>query len=112
MYDIGLHCMCLVHGIYTFMLLQMKEIFEECKSNTGGKNAQYIPQLARVNPEYFAIAVQTVDGQVWSQGDADVPFTLQSCSKPITYCIAEGDRGEEKIARHVGHEPSGRKFNV
>ena len=42
-------------------------------------------QLARVNSNQFGIAVQTVDGQIWTHGDADVPFTLQSCSKPITY---------------------------
>jgi hypothetical protein len=42
-------------------------------------------QLARVNSDQFGIAVQTVDGQIWTHGDADVPFTLQSCSKPITY---------------------------
>jgi glutaminase len=90
----------------------LKEIYDSCALLTSGQNAQYIPQLARVDPNQFAIAVQTVDGQIWTHGEADVPFTLQSCSKPITYCIAEGDRGEEKIARHVGHEPSGRKFNA
>jgi len=90
----------------------MRQIFDECKDERSGNNAQYIPQLARVNSEQFALAVQTVDGQVWSIGDINVPFTLQSCSKPLTYCIAEGDRGEKKIARHVGHEPSGRKFNA
>ncbi|ELR17042.1 glutaminase [Acanthamoeba castellanii str. Neff] len=90
----------------------LKEIYEHCEALETGQNAQYIPQLARVNSNQFGIAVQTVDGQIWTHGDADVPFTLQSCSKPITYCIAEGDRGEEKMMRHVGHEPSGRKFNA
>jgi glutaminase len=50
-------------------------------------DAQYIPQLARVDSEQYAVGVCTKDGQCWTWGDANVPFCIQSCSKPITYCM-------------------------
>jgi glutaminase len=69
-------------------------------------------KLARVNPDLFAVSVYTVDSQVWSYGDTEHTFTVQSCSKPVTYAISETLLGVDKIRKHVGHEPSGKKFNV
>jgi len=93
-------------------IADLKQIYEEVESNKAGHVATYIPQLARIDPEQLAIAVCTVDGQTWSFGDSEVPFTIQSCSKPITYCMAEKERGSDKVKRHVGHEPSGQAFNA
>jgi glutaminase len=65
----------------------------------------------QVNPEQFAVTVCTIDGQFCSLGDAAVPFCVQSCSKPISYAIAEELLGTDRVRRHVGHEPSGLNFN-
>lgn len=89
----------------------VEDIFWNCKSNTDGKNASYIPQLARVNPDYWGLALCTVDGQRFSIGDSNVPFTLQSCSKPLTYAIALEQLGPDVVHQYVGQEPSGRMFN-
>lgn len=59
--------------------------------------ASYIPQLARVNPDYWGVSVCTIDGQRFSIGDVNVPFTLQSCSKPLTYAIALEKLGQEVV---------------
>lgn len=73
--------------------------------------AAYIPQLSRVNPDYWGVSVCTIDGQRFSIGDCNVPFTLQSCSKPLTYAIALEILGQELVHQYVGQEPSGRNFN-
>ncbi len=87
------------------------EIFQETISNTGGKLADYIPQLARVNPEQFAVSICTIDGQRFSLGDSLQPFCLQSTCKPVNYCLSMKEHGENYVHHHVGREPSGRSFN-
>lgn len=71
----------------------------------------YIPQLARVSPDKFAVSVVTVSGQQLHLGDVEDRFSLQSVSKPLNYLIAQSLHGDEKVHRHVGREPSGRSFN-
>lgn len=75
----------------------IEDIYWKCKSNTDGKVAAYIPQLARVNPDYWGVSVCTIDGQRFSIGDVNIPFTLQSCSKPLTYAIALEKLGQEVV---------------
>ncbi len=89
----------------------IKEIFEETQKNTSGKVADYIPQLARVEPEQFAVSVCTIDGQRFSLGDAQQFFCLQSSCKPISYCLSIREHGVDKVHNHVGREPSGKSFN-
>lgn len=89
----------------------VSDIFESTKSNLDGHVADYIPQLARVNPNFYAISICTVDGQRLNIGDATMPYCVQSTCKPINYCIALEDSGESNTHNHVGREPSGRGFN-
>ncbi|XP_049533888.1 glutaminase liver isoform, mitochondrial isoform X1 [Anopheles darlingi] len=89
----------------------IEEIYWKCKSNTDGKVATYIPQLSRVNPDYWGVSVCTIDGQRFSIGDTAVNFTLQSCSKPLTYAIALEKLGAQVVHQYIGQEPSGRNFN-
>ena len=90
---------------------ELDRIFAETSHNTDGKLADYIPQLARVNPEKFAMSVCTIDGQQYSQGDSSDFFCVQSCSKPITYLLALEENGETEVHDYVGTEPSGKTFN-
>ncbi|XP_011258889.1 glutaminase liver isoform, mitochondrial isoform X1 [Camponotus floridanus] len=89
----------------------IEDFYWKCKTNTEGKVASYIPQLARMNPEYWGVSVCTIDGQRFSIGDTSIPFTLQSCSKPLTYAIALDRLSPEVVHQYVGQEPSGRNFN-
>ena len=66
---------------------EMADIFEYAKHRDDGHVAHYIPQLSAVDPSHFAVSVCSIDGQRFSLGDATEPFCLQSCSKPISYCI-------------------------
>ncbi|XP_063606230.1 glutaminase liver isoform, mitochondrial-like isoform X5 [Penaeus indicus] len=87
------------------------EIYNNCKGNTDGKIASYIPQLERMRADNWAVSVCTVDGQRYSLGDVNTPFTLQSCSKPLTYAMAVGLYGTQHVHNYMGMEPSGRYFN-
>ncbi|XP_014285754.1 glutaminase liver isoform, mitochondrial isoform X2 [Halyomorpha halys] len=89
----------------------IEEMYWTCKTNTSGKPASYIPQLARANPDHWGVSVCTIDGQRFSIGDVSIPFTLQSCSKPLNYAIALDHLGEDVVHSYVGQEPSGRMFN-
>lgn len=75
-----------------------------------GKVADYIPQLAYVDPSQFGIAVATPDGQVYAAGDASTLFSIQSISKVFTLTIGLNKLGSE-LWTHVGREPSGDPFN-
>lgn len=89
----------------------LDELHAKYKTETSGKVADYIPQLANVDPNQFAIAIVTVDGEIYSTGDDDFLFTLQSMSKPFTYAMALNDHGRDYMLTRVGVEPSGRSFN-
>lgn len=75
-----------------------------------GRIATYIPELAKVDPNKFAIAIATVDGEVISTGDASEPFSIQSISKVFTLTLAL-DRWGDALWQRVGREPSGNPFN-
>ncbi|MGW7367634.1 glutaminase A [Streptomyces sp. NPDC054841] len=87
------------------------EIYESLLPEKGGHVADYIPQLKRIPPDQFAIAVCTVDGQRFAIGDAGVGFCVQSVCKPINYCLTLEEHGADVVHRHVGREPSGLGFN-
>ena len=89
----------------------LEKIYSKINEIKSGANASYIPQLAQVNPEQFGISVTTVSGQHLSIGDSDVPFCIQSCSKPLSYLMALGEHGSAYVHRCVGTEPSGQRFN-
>ena len=77
---------------------------------TRGRVADYIPELAKIDPAKFGIAVATVDGRVVTAGDAEEPFSIQSVSKVFTLTLALGKVGDA-LWRRVGREPSGSAFN-
>jgi glutaminase len=72
--------------------------------------ADYIPALARVDPNRFGAAIVTIGGGVACYGDAAEPFSIQSISKVFTLALALRAIGDE-LWRRVGREPSGSAFN-
>ena len=90
---------------------QVRDIFDRVKENSAGSVATYIPQLARVDPDQFGLAICTIDGQRLHLGDSDKAFSFQSSCKPILYSAVLDLCGEDYVHRHVGREPSGLSFN-
>jgi glutaminase len=75
-----------------------------------GRVAEYIPELADIDPRKLGIAIATVGGDMVSAGDAQEPFSIQSISKVFMLTLALGKVGDG-LWKRVGREPSGSPFN-
>ncbi|MGB7924562.1 MAG: glutaminase A [Pyrinomonadaceae bacterium] len=89
----------------------VREAYEKFKSDTSGKNADYIPYLAQVDSRMFGIAVVTTDNQSFSIGEEKYSFSIQSISKVFTLALAMEELGPERVFERIGSEPTGRVFN-
>jgi glutaminase len=89
----------------------VREAYDKFRSDTSGKNADYIPYLAQVDSRLFGVAVVTTDNHVFSLGDIDYSFSIQSISKVYTLALAMKELGADKVFQRVGSEPTGRAFN-
>jgi len=89
----------------------LQELHTRYKPVRDGKVADYIPELAKVDPDGFGISVVTVDGQVFEVGDYETLFTIQSISKPFVYSMALEEHGRDRTLSKVGVEPTGDAFN-
>ncbi|MCX5042551.1 glutaminase A [Aldersonia sp. NBC_00410] len=89
----------------------VEEVFDHCRNNQDGAPADYIPELAAVDLDSFALCLATSDGHLYAHGDADRPFTIQSVSKPFTYALALSEHGMDAVAERIDVEPSGEPFN-
>lgn len=89
----------------------VKQAHARFKDVKDGANADYIPELAKVPSELFGVAVVTVKGEVFTAGDADRAFSIQSVSKPFTAALVMEDQSPEVIVDKIGVEPTGLPFN-
>jgi glutaminase len=87
------------------------EAYAKFKGDTRGKNADYIPVLAKVNPNLFGIAVVSTDNQVVTAGDVKTQFSIQSIAKVFSLALAMEELGANKVFEKIGSEPTGRAFN-
>src|SRR5262249_48650844 len=76
-----------------------------------GKNADYIPALAKVDPNLFGIAVVTADGKVYTAGDQTTEVSIQSISKVYTMARVMQDQGPDAIFNTIGVDATGLRFN-
>lgn len=89
----------------------LAHVIDACDIDNGGHLADYIPELANANPNRLALALSTVDGEIYSVGDDEIEFTIQSMSKPFTYAYVLQQLGIDAVLDKVGVEPSGEAFN-
>ena len=76
-----------------------------------GKNADYIPALAKVDPNLFGIALVTADGKVYTAGDVKTEVSIQSISKVFTMAQVIEEQGLDSIAKRIGVDATGARFN-
>lgn len=86
-------------------------IYQQVKSEGHkGKVAEYIPELAKIDPGKLGISLKTIDGQLYQAGDANESFSIQSISKVFATSLVFSMIGDD-LWRRVGKEPSGSSFN-
>jgi glutaminase len=85
--------------------------YAKFKTLKEGKNADYIPALAKVDPNLFGIAVVTADGKVYTAGDIKTEVSIQSISKVFTMAQVIQEQGLESIEKRIGVDATGARFN-
>ena len=85
--------------------------FEKYKTLQEGKNADYIPALAKVDPKLFGVALVTPDGKVYTAGDVTSEVSIQSVSKVFTMAKVMQQSGEKLIEDNMGVDATGQPFN-
>ena len=76
-----------------------------------GKNADYIPALAKVDSAIYGIALVTTDGKVYTAGDIKSEVSIQSISKVFTMAKVIEEQGPDAIAKTIGVDATGMRFN-
>ncbi|PXX71626.1 L-glutaminase [Nocardia tenerifensis] len=90
----------------------LTNLLHRLSPNHTGTVADYIPELASVDPNSLGAAMVSLHGDIYHAGDSETEFTIQSVSKPFVYALALSDLGLAAVTRHVGFEPSGEPFNA
>jgi glutaminase len=89
----------------------LNETHAKFRNLQEGKNADYIPALAKVDPNIFGIALVTTDGKVYTAGDIESEVSIQSISKVLTLAKVIEERGPEAIENTIGVDATGMRFN-
>jgi glutaminase len=89
----------------------VNEAHARYKDLRDGKNADYIPILTKTPSELFGVVIATRDGKVYSAGDVDYKFSIQSVSKPFTAALVMTQQGPKVLDEKIGVEPTGLPFN-
>jgi glutaminase len=85
--------------------------YAKYKDLKEGKNADYIPILTETPSDLFGVVIVTKDGKIYSAGDVDYVFSIQSVSKPFTAALVMTQQSPEVLKEKIGVEPTGLPFN-
>ena len=83
----------------------------EIQARSGGQLPDYIPGLTDAHPDWFAVQIRNVNGDIYTSGDMTLSFSLMSVIKPFVLLYLLEQLGAEKVFYHVGMLPSDRPFN-
>ena len=89
----------------------IKAAYSKFQNLKEGKNADYIPALAKVDPNIFGIALVTMDGKIYTVGDIKSEVSIQSISKVFTMALVMEESGVDAIAANMGVDATGQVFN-
>jgi glutaminase len=90
---------------------QLESLAVQARSySQGGKLPDYIPLLAEVNREWFAVEINCTNGESFRFGETEIPFVLMSVIKPFVLLFLLEELGKEKVFSQVGIQPSEKPF--
>ena len=89
----------------------LKSAYDKYKDLAEGKNADYIPALAKVDPKIYGIALVTADGRVYTAGNVNAEVSIQSISKVFTLAKVIEEQGLDAIVKTIGVDATGMRFN-
>ena len=89
----------------------LNEAYNKFKDLKEGKNADYIKELASVDPNIYGIAIVTTDGQVYTKGDLKSAVSIQSISKVFTMAKVIEENNPKFIMDKIGVDATGMRFN-
>jgi glutaminase len=89
----------------------LNDAYSKFKDVKEGANADYIKELATVDPNIFGIALVTVDGQVYTAGDIQSMVSIQSVSKVFTMAQVIEEQGHQAVQDKIGVDATGEVFN-
>ena len=96
-------------------IAQIKEVAQQAydlyKTNTDGKNADYIPYLANINKNLFGISICLLNGQTIEVGDSEYRFGIESVSKVHTAILVLRQYGAKELLEKIGADATGLPFN-
>ena len=99
----------------TITIQQIKDVAQEAynlyKDNTDGKNADYIPYLANIDPKLFGISICLMNGEIIQLGDSQYRFGIESVSKVLTAILVLRQYGAPKVLEMIGTDATGLPFN-
>ncbi len=101
------------NGVYSGASIQrtLTDVYNKYKNLHEGKNADYIPALAKVDPNLFGVVLVTADGHVYTIGDTTSEVSIQSISKVFTLARVLQDSGEAAVEANTGVDATGMPFN-
>jgi glutaminase len=89
----------------------LNDAYNKFKDVKEGANADYIKELATVDPNIFGISIVTTDGQVYTSGDVKSMVSIQSVSKAFTMAKIIEEQGHQVIQDKIGVDATGEVFN-
>jgi len=89
----------------------VNEAYEKYRGDMGGKNADYIQALAKVDPKIFGIALVDKEGHIYQAGDVQSQVSIQSISKVFTLSLVMSERGSAFVQKKIGVNATGLAFN-
>ena len=89
----------------------VQEAHAQVKDLKGGKNANYIPFLDKIDSNLFGISVCLPSGEVITVGDTDYVFGIESVSKVYTAILVLRQYGAQAVLDQIGADATGLPFN-